>query len=588
MKKIIRTLLFLSVIIIAANCKKDESFSNDGNVIVSPTTVNPITATVQGVVFDENNNPSVGVAINAGSKTATTNAKGFFRITNAALDKNASVVMADKAGYFKAYRTFQATSGANFVVIKLIKKELVGTINNSGGSVTLTNGSSILLPANGVVKKAGGAYSGSINVYASYIDPAKNDIAQTIPGSFMADDKSGRRVALKSYGMLAVELESTTGEKLQIAEGKTAQLTAPIPASLLSSAPATIAMWYVDEQTGIWKEQGTATKTGNNYVGNVSHFSFWNYDASFPAINLSLRLVTSNGSPLVHAWVKITRVGGASAYGSTDSLGNVSGLVPSNENLVLEVLNNCSATIFTQNIGPFSQNTQLGNIVINATLNTFLLTISGKIINCTGLPVTNGTAIITYDGFPHYTSTNGNGIFEINITRCSSGSSVFNLLPIDNITQQQGSNINYDINGNNINVGNVIACGSSSAQFINYTFDGVNYSVQSTDTSNTFNGSIYTYNGIFYNTIWGGNVSNTVNMNFESGAMTNGTYPITFINVRNYYSSTFISPSNVTITNFPQTINEFYEGSFLANFKDSVNQNLIHTANGVFRVRRNY
>jgi hypothetical protein len=589
MKKIIRTLLFLGVIIIAANCKKDESFSNDGNVIITPTSANPITATVQGIVFDENNNPTVGVSINAGSKTATTDAKGFFRITNAALDKNASVVLADKVGYFKAYRTFQATSGANFVVIKLIKKELIGTISNSGGTVMLTNGSSILLPANAVVKKAGGAYSGSINVYAAYIDPTKNDIAQTIPGSFMADDKNGKRVTLKSYVMLAVELESTTGEKLQIAEGKTAQLKAPIPASLSATAPATIAMWYVDEQTGIWKEQGTATKTGNTYVGNVSHFSFWNYDASFPAVNLSFTLKTTAGLPLINTSVILTRSnGGGSAYGYTDSYGQVSGLVPSNESLLMSINDNCNNTVHSQNIGPFSQNTSLGDIYVNGTNNS-IISVFGKLLDCSGLPVTNGTAILYYEGYPKYVNTNINGDFNLSFLKCTGSPSTFTFLGVDNTTQQQSLNNTYTIISNPINLGNILTCGSSSAQFINYTFDGANYSILSSDPNNIFNGSLSSYTGIFYNYLQGSNNNiNRVDLNFESNVMTNGIYPITFINVRNFYSSTLIAPSNVLITTFPQSVNEFYEGSFSANFKDSANLNIVHSTSGVFRLRRKY
>lgn len=49
--------------------------------------------------------------------------------------------------------------------------------------------------------------------------------------------------------------KSDGGKKLQIKSGAVATLTSPIPAETLSSAPATIALWYVDEQTGVWKEE---------------------------------------------------------------------------------------------------------------------------------------------------------------------------------------------------------------------------------------------------------------------------------------------------------------------------------------------
>jgi hypothetical protein len=62
--------------------------------------------------------------------------------------------------------------------------------------------------------------------------------------------------------------------------GKTAKLRFTIPSSLRSTAPATIPLWSVDETTGLWKQEGSATKGTDYYEGDVSHFSFWNCDAS--------------------------------------------------------------------------------------------------------------------------------------------------------------------------------------------------------------------------------------------------------------------------------------------------------------------
>jgi hypothetical protein len=63
----------------------------------------------------------------------------------------------------------------------------------------------------------------------------------------MANDKDGKRVMLTSFGMMAVELEGASGEKLQIKSGSKAILTMPIPSSAQGSAPGSIALWSVDE-----------------------------------------------------------------------------------------------------------------------------------------------------------------------------------------------------------------------------------------------------------------------------------------------------------------------------------------------------
>lgn len=491
MKRIYYVLFAVIIVLISIECRKELSgenaFPGRGNNQSSP-----INATLQGNIINENDQPAEGVVVSVGTKTATTNSHGYFRIVDATLDKNASLVTAEQPGYFKAYRTFSATSGVNQVVIKLIKKTLAGTIDaTTGGSVTLINGSKVLLAANGVAEANGAAYTGNINVYASYIDPASNDIGKKVPGSFMGDDKNDKRVVLSSFGMLAVNLESSAGEKLQIAANSTAMLTIPIPTSISSSAPASISLWYVDEQTGVWKEQGTAQKNGNNYVGEVKHFSYWNADFNLPAISFSATLKTSENVPLANTYVVIKPNTSDSSYGFahgyTDSLGQVSGLIPSNTNLTIDIYNQCGSVVYSKNIGPFSSNTDLGTITISNSAN-YITTIKGKLLSCSNIPVTHGYATIYFNDFVYNVSVNDQGEFSTNIISCYGIPSEFKILGVDETSQQQGTLTTFSVNSQVIDAGNIMACGTSSAQYINYNVDGVDHII-----SNNTNDSFYCY-----------------------------------------------------------------------------------------------
>jgi hypothetical protein len=591
MKRLYYIILLASISIFTFNCQKELSNSR-GIPGIGNNNTNPITATLQGNIVDENGQPAAGVMVKVGTKTATTNARGYFRITNAALDKNASLVTAEKTGYFKAYRSFSATSGTNHVSVKLIKKVSAGTIDaSSGGNVTLANGAKIALPANGVVKAAGGsAYTGNITVNAAYIDPTADDISQTVPGSFMADDKNGKRVVLASYGMLAIELESASGEKLQIASGSTATLTTPIPSSLQSSAPATIALWYVNEETGVWKEEGTATKNGTNYIGEVEHFSFWNCDVNAPAINLSLTLKNNEGVPIVHGLVKLTRVGASAwseGYGITDSLGQVCGLVPINETLMMQVLDPCNNAVFTQNIGPFSANTNLGVITVVNPASTSILTIRGQLNNCGNTAVTNGYALINYDNVTRYAAVNNSGEFTVSFLKCSGGSTTCEIIGVDAATNQQGTATTVTITTPVTNAGNIVACGVSAAQFINYTVDGTNYSLTSAG-----NDSLASYTYVAQATdlstwMMGLRPGNGDNVSFSFGhSAATGTYNIQSLSVQNFDSLTVVAPSTVTLTSYPASAGGFYEGSFTGKFKNIASPVITHNINGTFRVRR--
>ncbi len=581
-------LIFLSVLFF--QCQKEVShIGGPDPVVILP---DPISAKLQGNILDENGQPAAGVSITVGSQTATTDSKGYFSIFNASLDKKASLVTTEKTGYFKAYRTFGATSGTNQVVIKLIKKTLIGTIDaTTGGNVTLANGTKIALPASGVVKASGNAaYTGTVNVYAAYIDPTSADIDETVPGSFMANDKNGARVTLSSYGMLAVELESTSAEKLQIKSGSVATLTTPIPSSLQSSAPATIALWSVDETTGIWKEEGTATKNGNVYVGDVKHFSFWNCDISIPAIHLSMTIHNTLGHALVHAHVRIKRTTGnlAQTYGWTDTLGHVSGLVPANEILLLEILDPCHNVIYTQSIGPFTTNTNLGVIIVTIPP-TGIVTFNGHLSNCTGGNVTSGYAIVYFNNHVRYAAVDSLGNFHTNFIVCSSTPIIAQVLGVDNTTQQQGSSLTtVNVTTPTTNAGNLTACGNSAAQYINYTIDGTNYVISSiaSDSLSAFTGNLQGTT-LLHTSISGSHLNNFIGFNFNHPTSVPGMYALTtFYGGGNASTAnTIIPPFNVVVTNFPLVIGQFYEGTFAGSYSNTTGTHVL--TNGTFRVRKN-
>lgn len=587
MKRLIIAFVLVFITILGFNCQKELSYDLPGS---SNNGEAPVTATLQGNVVDENGQPATGATVKVGSKTAITNARGYFRITGADLDRNAGHVTVEKPGYFKGHRSFKATVGVNQVFIKLVPKALAGTINaGSGGEVSLSNGARVGLPANAVT--AGQApYSGTINVYAAYIDPTSQDISATVPGSFMADDKDGKRVTLASYGMMAVELETAAGAPLQIAAGKTATLTTPIPAANLSSAPSTISLWYVDESKGIWKEEGSATRNGNNYIGEVKHFSFWNCDIGIPAVTLSVTLRTAHGSPIVYANVRITRTGANSwiqAHGYTDSLGRVSGLVPSNENLVLDVLDPCMNPIYTQNIPPLTQNTDLGVITVN-NAGSSLVTVQGRILNCNGTPVSSGYAILNFNNMVRYATANASGEFAVSFVTCATTGPECEVIGVDLSSQQQGNPVIVAMTPTVTNTGDLAACGVSSTSVINYSLNGTNYTL-STAVPDSVMAFTFQQGSIPFQTMIAGfemTGNNLVELRFTSSAQVPGVYPVTRLYIHDFQRIGTISPFNVTITNFPTAPGSFYEGSFSGQFRDSANLTPLHTISGTFRIRR--
>ena len=567
---------------------KDDSPTTPGGGTGTTINPTPLTGTVTGKVVDNNNNAVAGATVRAGNNSTTTDNRGLFRFNNIQLDKYASLVTVEKTGFFKAYRVFSASANnTNFVKLKLVPKALLGSIDaTSGGSVNLPDNSRITLPASGVVLKSNNqSYSGSVKVYAAVIDPTATDIAQIVPGSFQGNDANNNRVILRSFGMLAVELEGNSGEQLQIASGKTAKLRFTIPSSLRSSAPATIPLWSVEETTGLWKQEGNATKGGDYYEGDVSHFSFWNCDVSSQTVYLEMTIKTTDG-PLSHVMVKLSRPSDASSYGYTDSLGHVGGLVPANESLLLEVMNTCNQPVYSKNIGPFSSNTNLGTITVTlAPLNT--LQITGSAVNCSNQPVTSGNALVYFEG-QYYNRPITNGNFSLTITRCSNSNGAVEVVAVDNTTNQQSASpwIGSATTGT-VTTGAIAACGTSSVSFVNYVLDGTNYSLSSATPGDSI--FVSTGNGTsqpatFVNAFKISQPNINIDFYTQGGAV--GTFPVMFMTANQYGDSsiTLVTPFNVIFTTYGAP-GQFIEGNFTGQFREISNNNL-HNVSATFRVRR--
>lgn len=590
-----RAFLALCFGLFLAACQKD--FSIDNGVIdpdLPPAT--NITATVSGRVTNELGAPVKGAMVTAGTSTAITDVNGMFKINNAGLVDRAAFVKVEKAGYFLGSRTFRATDASkNYVEIQLLPKTTIGAVNASaGGTLTLSNGSVITLPANGVVLKSNNAaYTGVVKVAMAWIDPTSASLQQIMPGDLRGVDASGAERGMISYGMMGVELEGTSGEKLQIAPGKKAQLKFPLPSAIQAGAPATIALWSFDETTGLWKQEGTATKVGTKYEAEVSHFSFWNCDAPFDIVAFQAIVKDQNGNVMPHVLVKIKRLPGTGWYNSgaafTDSAGKVSGMVPKNEQLVLEVYGSsaCNAVLHTQNIGPFNSTASV-NVTVNVP-SALTFTISGTAENCSAAPVTDGY-IEVQAGFRTYRAPVVNGAFSLSFTGCSPTQQV-DYFVADNASNQQSTPVTTTITSGNNAVGVVAACGISTQQFINFTVDGTNYNftvpADSLTAYKNQQGGM-TGGGTSVSGLASTGSFRFIGWTFDGSAT--GNFPLSYIDlsVPSLNDSVVVStamPVTVTITEYGQP-GGYISGSFSGVLAGSLTPN--HTIQCSFRVRRQF
>ncbi|QCE42353.1 hypothetical protein [Psychroserpens sp. NJDZ02] len=425
-------------------------------------------ATIQrdfmGRIVDENNLPIENTVVSIGSKIASTDANGMFIIKNTSVKEKQAYIIADKSGYLKGMRTVVPTQGANMIKIMLIQDNVIATIpSGSVSDVVLPNGTKVTFDGS-FKDDNGNAYSGNVAVIMYYLDPSNPDINSIMPGSLQAVNEQGEARVLESYGMLNVELRGDAGQELNIADGHFADIEMPVDPAQTGVAPVTIPLWHFDEVNGYWVEDGLATLIGGKYVGEVSHFSWWNCDAQFPTVALCMTIVDGVGVPFSNINVELWR-GGATypRVGSSNGFGEICGLIPANEVLTLKAFDQCGVEVYTSAIGPFSTDTNYGDITMAAVSST---SITGTLIDCNDLNVTNGYATINYGGiFSSVAVTNGD--FTFNVTECTSLSG-FTLEGVNYDTLQVTTVLPFSFD--NPNVGNLIAC-NGVTEFVSVQID---------------------------------------------------------------------------------------------------------------------
>ncbi len=581
-------LLFFSCLVTWYACQK-HPLVDTPSVPVLPESV---TATIKGRVLNDRKEPvsEAMVKVN-GNTTIRTDINGNFRFNNILLNKNAGFVQVEKDGYFAGSRTVLVNKDTvNYLQIELISKKISGTFDAAtGGSVMVASGGSIDFSQNSMVTTTSNiVYNGSVSVSAFFINPEAANFTYIMPGDLRGINTANQERGLQSFGMMAVEVSGSGGEKLQLAPGKTASVHFPIPATLQGQAPATIPLWYFNDSTGLWKEQGSATRQGTKYTGTVSHFSFWNCDAPFPVIDFSAVLIDQNGNPLVQTKVYIHKAKtniSSSAY--TDASGKIFGKIPSNETLEMSLYNKCDTQIFSKVIGPFTSTTNLGAVSITVPAQSSVV-ISGTVVNCAGQSVDSGYVNLLLEG-SNYRGIINKGQFSVMADRCSNTPASAQLYAVDLKAIQQSAAVALLVGNANSNAGQLSVCGVLTNEYINYTINNVQYIL--TSPLDTVSASFLSASNTNIRVLASSQPpqpNRFVYFTFSGAGQAPGTYPLSYLNIYSRGGGDYarVGNINVNITEYGG-VGQFIAGNFGGNLKDSINPStILYPFNLSFRIRR--
>ena len=439
-------------------------------------TITPV-PTFQGSLFvsvkDPDGLPVGGAEIRMANTTVLTDEDGNYFFTDIALTGD-DFLIAEKAGYFNGSRRFRASGPqTQFVRIVLLPHEEVGVyVSSQAATISVDNKTKLHFPVNAIVRDDGSVFNGNVHVIANPIYGDDVLLSNKMPGNLTGIDASGANVVLGSFGMIAVELRSDNGELLQVASGNSVQLELAIANQQLDEAPQTIPLWSFDEESGYWVEEGVATRQGNFYLAQITHFSYWNCDDPFNTfVEWTGRFVYHDGSPAQNVNVCLTLKSlNSTECAMTDASGAVSGRIPNDESLKLSIQNECGGVMFEtevtsagalQALGPVTLNEPPGEVEVSF--------IQGTALQCDGLPVKSGFAkVITGSNLFIFPIQGSDGHYEGSFEHCKGD--LISVRFVDGINGLESITYTYTTE-RNMNVGDLRAC-DQTEEFLRYKIKG--------------------------------------------------------------------------------------------------------------------
>lgn len=433
-------------------------------------------------MVNENGDPVKDAQVTVHYSHTTTDENGLFELKSIDAPKGAALVEVQKNGYFTACSMSGNTSGSQqYVRVTMMQKGASKKVDAAmGGTLTWPNGLKITIGPNTLRYAGGGPFSGKANVFARWLDPTDPELGNIMPGALMARNAAGAEKVLSTFGMTALKLEDANGNELLLNPGETAAIEMPIPEDLLSSAPQEIALWNFDLQQERWMENGTCHYSGaSSYICNVSGSGYWNCDIALDPICLSGTFFQSDSTPALYTRVIVEDLSNNFIYwGYTDINGFFCGAVPKDAPLKITVEDLCGNVLYEANIGPFSADTDLGDIYLTQTLQQYQIHISGQILDCFGNAVLNGQLVVEYPGRVRLFPLNASGAFDFDLALNCIEFPELQITGYD-LANFRATAVQYHSDDTNADLGTLTAC-EEPGDYLSIQVDGNSYNLAPT------------------------------------------------------------------------------------------------------------
>jgi len=188
------------------------------------------TGTISGMVVLSSTGAALGgVAVTASGRSASTAADGSYTLTDVPAG-DGKVIAFELAGHAKGVLAVSVATGATTRAdTRLTPVGATQSFDAGTATTVVVPGSPapVSLPAAGLVTAGGAAFSGTVTVQVTPINPANDP--SNMPGNYTAMAAgSNAPQTIESFGALNVTLTDAAGNPLNLAAGKTATIRIPL------------------------------------------------------------------------------------------------------------------------------------------------------------------------------------------------------------------------------------------------------------------------------------------------------------------------------------------------------------------------
>ena len=462
MKKII--ILSLTLIVIVSGCRKD-IYESDTTIFV-PTS-EEVTTNLHGRVISDSGFSLPEVQITIHNRTTFTNGEGYFQMADLSVPNDGFAIRVRDPNNNKIIRRIVPQGETNtYAEIVLNQsnpfKEYSGSMENIIRDSM--NQISVTIPENSIVTSNATPYQGTYFARVNYFNPNQISTLKSMPGNLQGIGSDGAKVTLGSVAMFDIEIIDENGENLFLSSERTARVLIPLAIESTFDVP----LWRLDETTGLWlQQQNIAERTSNGEIRFLSFeidaLRYWNCDVRELNTYITGTINDTNGIPIENRQLVFNFLSEGNNFycsgGFTNSKGEFESRVPKDIPLVLSIYDqNCNDIIYTQEVGPFGEESDPINI--NAQINKEAYTLSGFAFDCTGNISYNNASVFLYDSNNNVrvtTQTNEDGAFTIH-NICFDINEAYRIGILNLDTGDYTSSDQIPLTEIDLDLGNVIPC----------------------------------------------------------------------------------------------------------------------------------